>query len=283
MPSSQHSMDSISIALSAISVTTELVVEELEPHIETLLTAAVKSGIAEQVVEGGILPVLAQALRRKSTLTILTARLVAELSREAPFRDSCFETGIVSALMTLLLSENQELLLHASRAMGRICCDSNLQQNRLLRLGAVPRLVSVLLQYCENEALLSSCLLALCNLADMGEEDGSTLVWERRGHFDEEVHVFHGTLQHSFGFVSTATVVQLNQWSQGQYSVRVEVVQKCSTLLWKEHNRRQTGWRLLSFTCLGFFPKLYKFIKYSVRNIPKNRSRLKTAVFHTFL
>lgn len=161
------------------------------------------------------------------------------------------------------------------------CAD--LQQNRLLRLGAVPRLVSVLLQYCENEALLSSCLLALCNLADMGEEDGSTLVWERRGHFDEEVHVFHGTLQHSFGFVSTATVVQLNQWSQGQYSVRVEVVQKCSTLLWKEHNRRQTGWRLLSFTCLGFFPKLYKFIKYSVRNIPKNRSRLKTAVFHTFL
>lgn len=34
--------DSFSAALGAICVTTELVVEELEPHIETLLTAAVK-------------------------------------------------------------------------------------------------------------------------------------------------------------------------------------------------------------------------------------------------
>ncbi|XP_026770376.1 uncharacterized protein si:dkey-21e13.3 [Pangasianodon hypophthalmus] len=278
-------MDSLSAALGAISVTTELVVEELEPHIETLLTAAVKreSSIAEQVVKSGILPVLAQALRRRSALTVHTARLVAELSREASFRDSCFETGIVSALLTLLLSENPELLLHVSRAIGRICCDSNLQQDRLLRLGAVPRLVSVLLQYSENEALLSSCLLALCNLADMGEEDGSTLVWEKRGHFDEKVHVFHGTLQHSFGFASAVTVVRLNQWSQGQYLVSVEVVQKCSTLLWKERNRRQTERRLLSFTYLGFFPKFYKVIKYSMRNIPKNRSRLKTALFHTFL
>lgn len=161
------------------------------------------------------------------------------------------------------------------------CAD--LQQDRLLRLGAVPRLVSVLLQYCENEALLSSCLLALCNLADMSEEDGSTLVWERRGCFDEEVHVFHGTLKDSFGFVSTMTVVQLSQWSQGEYSVSVEVVQKCSSLLWKEHNRRQIERRLLIVTLLGFFPQFYKIIKYSLRNIPTNRSCPKTAVFHTFL
>ncbi|KAK3559507.1 hypothetical protein QTP86_013681, partial [Hemibagrus guttatus] len=199
------------------------------------------------------------------------------------FRDSCFETGIVSALLTLLLSENLELLLHVSRAIGRICCNSNLQQDRLLRLGAVPRLVSVLLQNCENEALLSSCLLALCNLAGMDEEDGSIFVWEKKGHSDEDMHVFHGTSQHSFGFVSTVTVIRLNQWSQGQYSVSVEVVQKCSTLLWKEHNRRHTERRLLSFTCLGFFPKFYKVIKHSVRNIAKNRNRLKSAVFHTFL
>lgn len=39
-------------------------------------------GLAEQVVESGILPVLAQALRRKSSLTVHTARLVAELARE---------------------------------------------------------------------------------------------------------------------------------------------------------------------------------------------------------
>ncbi|KAI5623357.1 hypothetical protein C0J50_17144, partial [Silurus asotus] len=223
--------DSLNAAIVAISVTTELFVEELEPHIETLLTGVQgKSSIAEQVVESGILPVLAQALRRKSALTIHTARLVAELSREVSFSNSCFETGIVSALLTLLFSENQELLLHVSRAIGRICCNSNLQQERLLRLGALPSLVSVLLQYCENDALLSSCLQALCNLADMGEEDGSTVVWEKKGHFDKEVHVFHGTMWHSCGFVSGAKVVQLNQQSQGQYLVSIEMFQKSSTL-----------------------------------------------------
>lgn len=152
-----------------------------------------------------------------------------------------------------------------------------------MRLGTIPKLVSVLLQYCENEALQSSCLLALCNLAGMGQEDGSTLVWERRGHFDKEVHVFHGTLKDSFDVVSAVTVVQLSQWSQGQYLVSMEVVQKCSTLLWKEHNRRQIERRLLSFTLLGFFPKFYKIIKYSLWNILTDRSCLKTAVFHTFL
>jgi len=34
------------------------------------------------VVESGILPVMAQILRRKSTLTTHTARLVAELARD---------------------------------------------------------------------------------------------------------------------------------------------------------------------------------------------------------
>ncbi|XP_072524036.1 rap1 GTPase-GDP dissociation stimulator 1 [Salminus brasiliensis] len=273
--------DSFGAALDAISVTTELVDEELKPHLDTLLTVAVekKRGLAEQVVESGILPVLAQALRRKSSLTVHTARLLAELAREAPVRDSCFETGIISALLTLLLSKDEDLLLHVSRAIGRICYDSNLQQERLLRLGAVPRLVAVLLQHLENNTLLSSCLLALCNLADMGEQDDSKFVWEKSGHFDAGEQVFHGTSQHSFGFVSAVTVVRLNQWSPGQYSVSVEALQRCSTLLWGARNGRQTGWRLPH---LGCCPKFYKVIKYSVKNIPKNRS-LKAAVFHTFL
>lgn len=161
------------------------------------------------------------------------------------------------------------------------CAD--LQQDRLLRLGAVPRLVSVLLQYCENEPLLSSCLLALCNLAGMGEEDDSTFVWEKRGHFDEKVHVYHGSLQHSFSFVSAVAVVRLNRWSQGQYSVSVEVVHKCSTHLWKEQNRQWTEQRPLRLTLLRLFFKFYLAIKYSVKNIPKNSSHLKAAAFRTFL
>ncbi|XP_056089711.1 uncharacterized protein si:dkey-21e13.3 [Rhinichthys klamathensis goyatoka] len=276
--------DSLSVAIKAISVSTELVEEELKPYLETMLNVAIerKKGISEQVVESGILPVMAQILRRKSTLTTHTARLVAELARDAPVREQCFETGIVSALVTLLLSQDQDLLLHVSQAIARICYDSNLQQERFLRLGAVPRLVSVLLQHSGNAALQSSCLMALCNLADMGEEDGSMLSWEEGAYFGEGERVFRGTSRYCFGFSSAVTVVRLKQWTNGQYSVAVEVLQRCSTMLWGAKNGHQTGHRLPNFAHLGSCPKFYKVIKCSVKNIPRNRN-LRAAVLHTLM
>ncbi|XP_051530134.1 rap1 GTPase-GDP dissociation stimulator 1-like [Myxocyprinus asiaticus] len=276
--------DTLCAAIEAISVSTELVDEELKPYLDTMLTDAIerKKGIAHQVAESGILPVLAQILRRKSTLTTHTARLVAELARDAPVREQCFDTGIVSALVTLLLSQDQDLLLHVTQGIARICYDSNLQQERFLRLGAVPRLVSVLLQHSENQALLSSCLLALCNLADMGEEDGSMLAWEEGAYFGEGERMFRGTSRYSFGISSAITVVRLKQWTNGQYSVTVEVLQRCSAMLWGANNGRQSGHHLQNFSHLGNCPKLYKVIKCSVKNIPRNWN-LRAAVFHTLL
>lgn len=157
-----------------------------------------------------------------------------------------------------------------------------MQQERFLRLGAVPRLVSVLLQHSENEALLSSCLLALCNLADMGEEDGSLLSWEEGAYFGEGERVFRGTSRYCFGFSTAVTLVRLKQWTNGQYSVAVEVLQRCSTMLWGTKNGHQTGHRLPNFAHLGSCPKLYKVIKCSVKNIPRNRN-LRAAVLHTLL
>nr|XP_055032540.1 rap1 GTPase-GDP dissociation stimulator 1 isoform X1 [Misgurnus anguillicaudatus] len=275
--------DSLSAAIEALSVSTELVEEELKPYLDTVLNVAIerKKGIAEQVAESGILPVLAQILRRKSTLTVHTVRLVAELARDAPVKEQCFDTGIVSALVTLLLSQDQDLLLYVSQAIARICYESNLQQERFLRLGAVPRLASVLLRHSENEALRSSFLLALCNLSDMGEEDASTLAWEEGAYFSDGERVFRGTTRYSFGFSSAVTVVRLRQ-TNGQYSVTVEVLQRCSTLLWGAHNGRHAGHHLANLTHLGSCPKLYKVFKCSVKNIPRNRN-LRTAVFHTLL
>lgn len=53
-----------------------------------------ESSIAEQVVKSGILPVLAQALRGKSALTVHTARLVAELSKDGEQRTSALHMCI---------------------------------------------------------------------------------------------------------------------------------------------------------------------------------------------
>uniref|UniRef100_A0A8C4SCJ2 Si:dkey-191g9.5 n=1 Tax=Erpetoichthys calabaricus TaxID=27687 RepID=A0A8C4SCJ2_ERPCA len=82
-------------------------------------------------------------------------------------------------------SSDQELLLHAGRAIGRICFDNNgfggwaytpftlsvpdVQQEALVSRGVIPRLMGILQQYPENDPLVNVCLLALCNLADLGE------------------------------------------------------------------------------------------------------------------
>lgn len=43
------------------------------------------------------------------------------------------------------------------------------QQDQLVQSGVIPRLVSIMKEYPENDPLVNVCLLALCNLADMGK------------------------------------------------------------------------------------------------------------------
>lgn len=43
------------------------------------------------------------------------------------------------------------------------------QQDQLVQSGVIPRLVSIMKEYPDNDPLVNVCLLALCNLADMGD------------------------------------------------------------------------------------------------------------------
>lgn len=175
----------------------------------------------------------------------------------AAVRERCIQAGLVTALVPLLNSSNQELLLHTGRAIGRICFDNSehscswansllfrsgqrqaftadkqipntfyianvicsilsctwflscylspliffptdlsnilfssclcippsaVQQTQLVKSGVIPRLVAIMRQYPENDPLVNVCLLALCNLADMGEKhsrctDLNRLTW----------------------------------------------------------------------------------------------------------
>ncbi|XP_076831481.1 rap1 GTPase-GDP dissociation stimulator 1-B isoform X2 [Brachyhypopomus gauderio] len=165
-------VDSLAEALKAISISTELIDEELKPHVDTILNLLLekKRGTAEQIASSGILPMLAQTLRNKSPLTSQVTLLVAEMAREAAVRDQCIEAGLVSALVPLLNGSDQDLLLHTGRAVGRICFDNTVQQIQLVKSGVIPRLVDIMQQYPENDPLVNVCLLALCNLADMARE-----------------------------------------------------------------------------------------------------------------
>lgn len=161
--------DSLSEALKAISVSTELIEEELKPHLDTVLAALLekKKDAAIEITRSGILPTLAQTLRKKGCLSCQVVLVIAEMARDAAVREPCIEAGLVKELVPYLNSSDQEILLNTGRAIGRICFDNSYQQDQLVQSGVIPRLVSIMRTYPENDPLVNVCLLALCNLADI--------------------------------------------------------------------------------------------------------------------
>ncbi|CAL8357741.1 unnamed protein product [Boreogadus saida] len=163
-------VEALCVALQAISVSTEVIEEELRPHLDILLSSLLekKKDAAVDIAKSGILPTLAQALRNNNQLSQQVALVVAEVAREASVREQCIQAGLVGALVPHLQSKEQEMLLNTGRAIGRICFDNAAQQEHLVQTGVIPLLVSIMQQYPENDPLVNVCLLALCNLADMG-------------------------------------------------------------------------------------------------------------------
>ncbi|XP_063048095.1 rap1 GTPase-GDP dissociation stimulator 1 [Engraulis encrasicolus] len=162
-------MEHLTEALKAISVTTEVIDEEVGPHLETVLECLLekKEGCVQEIASSGILPTLANSIRKKSKLMSQVTLVVAEMARDGSVRDSCIDAGLVNALLPNLHSEDEELLLHTGRAIGRICFENAAQQDKLVQEGVIPRLVMIMKIYPENDPLVNVCLLALCNLADM--------------------------------------------------------------------------------------------------------------------
>ncbi|XP_029977350.1 rap1 GTPase-GDP dissociation stimulator 1 [Sphaeramia orbicularis] len=276
--------DNLNNALGAIRVLgIELIEDELKPHLNTVLISIKerKKGAPEQVVISGILPILALSLRSRGPLTILTAKLVAELAKESMVRKGFVDSGLVTALLSVLTSADQELLLHSARAISHMTYDSPKLQEQLLRRGVVPRLVAILLRFSEREALEEVCLQALCNLSGMAIAEETGMVWERGVSVRPGELVFHGISPHTCGFASSVTLVRVCQWAPGQYAVNIEVFQRCSTSFWNLHGNQRSAQKS-PFSGLGTGSNLYKVIKYSARNVPRTKS-LKTRVFHTFL
>ncbi|XP_035524456.1 rap1 GTPase-GDP dissociation stimulator 1 [Morone saxatilis] len=276
--------DNLNNALGAIRVLgLELIEDELKPHLNTVLINIKErnKGAAEQVVVSGILPILALSLRHRGPLTLLTAKLVAELAKESVVRKGFGDAGLVPAVLSVLTSRDEELLLHAARTVSRMSYDSPKLQEQLLRRGAVPRLVAILLRFPDKEALEEVCLQALCNLCGMGVVEEAGMVWERGASVRPGESVFHGVSPHTCGFASSVTLVCVSQWAPGQYGVNIEVFQRCSSSFWSLHgNKRTAHW--FPFSSLGSYSNLFKLIRFSTRNVPRTKS-LKTRVFHTFL
>ncbi|KAM6964131.1 rap1 GTPase-GDP dissociation stimulator 1 [Tautogolabrus adspersus] len=276
--------DNLNNALGAIRVLgLELIEDELKPHLNTVLTNIKErnKGAAEQVVISGILPILALSLRTRGPLTVLTAKLVAELAKESVIRKGFGDAGLGTALVSVLTCPDQEVLIYAARAVSRMSYDSSKLQELLLRRGVVPRLVAILLRFPDKEALEEVCLQALCNVSGMGVAEEAGMVWERVASVQPGECVYHGVSPHTCGFASSGILVCVSQWAPGQYAVKIEVFQRCSSSFWSLHGNKQ-GSRWFSFSGLGSFSNLYKVIKFSLKKVPRTKS-LRSRVFHTLL
>uniref|UniRef100_H2M5N3 Armadillo repeat-containing domain-containing protein n=1 Tax=Oryzias latipes TaxID=8090 RepID=H2M5N3_ORYLA len=106
--------DNLNNALGTIRVLgIELIEDELKPHLNTVLTN-IKERSKPQVVISGILPILALSLRSRGPLTLLTAQIPRRFG----------DAGLVTALLSVLTSKNEELLIYAVTAISRMSYDS---------------------------------------------------------------------------------------------------------------------------------------------------------------
>ncbi|NWU94943.1 GDS1 protein, partial [Upupa epops] len=96
---------------------------------------------------------------------VKSAQVLAEIAKNEEMKKPCIEADLVPTLIPLLESTDQEMLLHAGRAIGRICYENRDLQEELVKVGVIPSLVRILTDYAESEPLVHVDLLALCNLA----------------------------------------------------------------------------------------------------------------------
>ncbi|NWH78156.1 GDS1 protein, partial [Piaya cayana] len=98
---------------------------------------------------------------------VKAAQVLSEIAKNEEMKKPCIEADLVVTLIPLLESKDPEMLLHAGRAIGRICYDNRDLQEELVKVGVITSLVRILTDYAESEPLIHVDLLALCNLADL--------------------------------------------------------------------------------------------------------------------
>ncbi|XP_030426964.1 rap1 GTPase-GDP dissociation stimulator 1-like isoform X3 [Gopherus evgoodei] len=119
------------------------------------------------LTDTGIFPTLAQILKGNPSCAVKAAQVIAEIAKNEEMKKPCIDAGLVLALVPLLESTDQEMLLHAGRAIGRICYENSDLQEQLVETGVITSLVRILTDYPDSEPLVHVNLLALCNLANL--------------------------------------------------------------------------------------------------------------------
>uniref|UniRef100_A0A8C3T129 GDS1 protein n=1 Tax=Chelydra serpentina TaxID=8475 RepID=A0A8C3T129_CHESE len=108
------------------------------------------------LTDSGIFPTLAQILKGNPSCAVKAAQVIAEIAKNEEMKKPCIDAGLVLALVPLLESTDQETLLHAGRAIGRICYEnSNIASSHLsLRRDFLKNSITFRCENIQNHAII---------------------------------------------------------------------------------------------------------------------------------
>ncbi|KAL1791627.1 rap1 GTPase-GDP dissociation stimulator 1 isoform X2 [Sigmodon hispidus] len=120
-------MDNLSDTLKKLKITAVDRAEDcLEGCLDCLLQALVQNNTetSEKLQESKTLELFAHLLTPQSPCTAKVANIIAEVAKNEFMRIPCVDAGLISPLVQLLNSKDQEVLLQMGRVLGNICYDS---------------------------------------------------------------------------------------------------------------------------------------------------------------
>uniref|UniRef100_A0A8C0HR10 26S proteasome non-ATPase regulatory subunit 5 n=1 Tax=Buteo japonicus TaxID=224669 RepID=A0A8C0HR10_9AVES len=115
--------------------------------------------------ESGIFLTLAKILKGNPRCAVKAAQVLSEIAKNEEMKKPCIEADLVLTLIPLLESTDQEMLLHAGRAIGRICYDNHTAKEALSKTNVAEQLVKQL-RRAENHERLEIVFEVLQALAE---------------------------------------------------------------------------------------------------------------------
>ncbi|EHH26050.1 hypothetical protein EGK_15932 [Macaca mulatta] len=136
---------------------------------------------SEKIQASGILQLFASLLTPQSSCKAKVANIIAEVAKNEFMRIPCVDAGLISPLVQLLNSKDQEVLLQTGRALGNICYDSHEGRSAVDQAGGAQIVIDHLRSLCSltdpaNEKLLTVFCGMLMNYSNENDSLQAQLI-----------------------------------------------------------------------------------------------------------
>ncbi|CAD7676726.1 unnamed protein product [Nyctereutes procyonoides] len=135
----------------------------------------------KKIQGSGILQLFLSLLIPQSSCTAKVANVIAEVAKNECMRIQCVDAGLISPLVQLLNSKDQEVLLQTGRALGSICYDSHEGRSAVDQAGGAQIVIDHLRSLCSitdptNEKLLTVFCGMLMNYSNENDSLQAQLI-----------------------------------------------------------------------------------------------------------